>query len=293
MTLFSDEDRKRIFFFTDEDAKYYDLVEELTQPCIGLIHDTMIDLVEYSLGSKRAEAREQQLVVLDPGSGTGAEAFRLLARFDNIHIVAIDFSPAMNQEFRRKFLKRYPRLDFPTKVTLLEEDVFGTTCAPDELIEHLPGLASRDGYDAAVAGFFLHHYSAEQKREFYQRMYESLRPGGVLIHGDLFGFQSRALTRYAHDFGERWIRKQLSNPDAHLREKQGELGAHADRLCREWVAHWNCTHVYHPAERPYPESAVDSGYPCADHESMIRAAGFREIACPFRLWEAGVIWARR
>ena len=96
MNSISDNDKKRVFFYADEDAKYYDIVEALTQPYIDLIHDTMVDLVEYSLTWLRQKPSDRPLYLLDVASGTGAEAFRLLERFDDLRIIAVDFSPPMN-----------------------------------------------------------------------------------------------------------------------------------------------------------------------------------------------------
>ncbi len=289
MTVFSKEDKKRVFFYADKDAKYYDIVEELTQPCIDLIHNTMIDLVEYSIQQKTNIGQAHPITVLVVGSGTGAEAFRLLDRFPSIHIVAVDFSPAMNSEFTRKFSQVYPDVPFSSKVTLIEEDFFEGTCEPRALCGHLTGIMCQDGFDVAVAGFFLHHYTAEKKRFFYQRIYQCLNKEGALIHGDLFSFQSRSLSKYAHQFGERWIRKQLTNPDPPLVEKHNQLGIDAARLCQEWVHHWNHSHIYHPAERPY--AAVTTTY--CSHEEMVLEIGYKEFGFPFRLWEAGILWATK
>lgn len=290
MIAFSDEDKKSVFFYADEDAKYYDIVEELAQPNIDLIHDTMIDLVEFSISQKYPRYMEvdRLVTVLDVGSGTGAEAFRLLDRFPNIHIIAVDFSPSINREFERKFNKSYPDIDFVSKVTLLEEDFFGESCDPSSLKQNLLKNTGQNGFDAVVAGFFLHHYSGEQKQTFYKRVYECLNKGATLIHGDLFSFQSQALSKYAHEFGERWIRKQLSNPDVHLAEKHKKLGSDASRFCQTWIHHWNNTHDYNPAERPFANVSQNE-----NHEQMIIDAGFIELGFPFRLWEAGILWALR
>ncbi len=291
MTAFAEDVRQKVFFYANRDAQYYDLTAELTQPCIHLIHDTMIDLVEYSLTQRGAMPRERAIDVLDVGSGTGAEAFRLLDRSEQVHIVAVDFSAPMNQEFQRKFAERYPGADFASRVTLLEEDIFDDACSPERLLEHIPPDRRSKGFDAVLAGFLLHHYPADYKRDFYARLRKVLCRGGVLVHGDLFTFYSEALTTYAHDFGEHWIRRQFASPDSELVEKMRALGSEAARLCRDWLDHWNNTHIYSPSERPRAPSVVPADADAVSHVEMVEAAGFRESGYPFRLWEAGVLWA--
>ena len=294
MSVISDEDKKKKFFYADEDAKYYDLVEELTQPYIDLIHDTMVGLIEYSLTWKCEKPLGCPFYVLDIASGTGAEAFRLLERFDDIHIViaAVDFSRPMNREFRRKFAERHPDGDFDSCVTLIKDDFFGKTCAPENLMSLLPRDLVPRAFDAVIAGFFLNHYPIETQKEFYRRTHAVLRPDGTLVLCEGMSFESQRLSEFAHDFGEHWIRKQLSNPDEHLRSKYNALGSDAARLRRQWIDHWQNAHIYAPdvtftgSRPPGCEETRPS------HTSMALEAGFQEIGFPFRLWEAGILWAR-
>lgn len=293
MTVFSNEDRRKIFFYADKDAKYYDVVEELTQPHIDLIHDTMIDLAEYSFLWKQPNNEKETYYILDIGSGTGAEAFRAIERFANVHIVAIDFSTAMNRIFRQKFIERHAGATFSSKVTLIEEDFFSDVCRPANLLNNLSIKETFQGFNAVIAGFFLHHYPAHKKIEFYHRAFEFLKTGGVLIHGDLFGYQSKSLSNYSHDFGERWISRQLLTPDEHLIEKKKAIGKAAGRLRKEWLRHWNDTHIYHPAERPYDTAMFSDNLEIMGYEGFVKKAGFLEFGFPFRLWEAGILWAKK
>lgn len=293
MSPISGVDRKKVFFYADEDAKYYDLVEELTQPYIDLVHDTMVDLVEYSLTWKSEKTVKSPFYMLDVASGTGAEAFRLLKRFDDVQIVAVDFSPPMNEEFRRKFNEKYPDNDFASCVTLIEDDFFGKACAPENLISLLPEDLEPCGFDAVIAGFFLNHYPIETQQEFYRRAYATLRPGGTLVLCEGIGFESQRLSEFAHDFGKRWIDKQFSEPDEYLRSKYNALGSDAARLRQQWIDHWQKAHTYVPDITFMSEQSTDCGEASPGLASMAREAGFLEIGFPFRLWEAGIIWATK
>jgi len=289
VSFISDKDKKKVFFYADEDAKYYYLVEELTQPYIDLIHDTMVDLIEYSLTWKCEKLLGRPFYVLNVASGTGAEAFRLLERFDDIHIVTVDFNPPMNREFRRKFNEQYPDCNFASCVTLIEDDFFGEACAPENLISLLPGGLELCGFDAVIAGFFLNHYPIETQQDFYRRVHAVLRPGGALVLCEGIAFESQRLSEFAHDFGDRWIRKQLSEPDANLRSKYNALGSDSARLRRQWIEHWQKAHIY----APDMTFMGDSGKTGPSHASMALEVGFQKIGFPFRLWEAAILWGEK
>lgn len=281
-------EREDVFFYATRDVKYYDLLEELAQPYIDLIHDTMVDLMAYSLrdacGDRYADPR-----VLIIGSGTGAELFRVLDRFPRAQLVAIDFSPQMNAELRRKFTERRPRQDFDRRINLIEADFFSDRCQSEKLLRDLPSRYS-GLFDVVIAGFFLHHYNESTKALFYRRAAALLRAPGFLVHGDLFNFQSDLLSAFAHDFGERWIRKQMSDPDPTLRAKFDAVGSEIHRLREEWITHWNATHQYAPIESAERRtgSAPDLG-----QAAIALREGFSDIGCPFRLWEAAILWARK
>lgn len=294
MSSISEDDRKRVFFYADQDSKYYDMVEALTQPCIDLIHDTMVDLVEYSLTWRREKPSDRPFYVLNVASGTGAEALRLLERFEHIRIIAVDFSPPMNREFRRKFGDRHPDRDFNSLVTLLEEDFFTEACEPSRLKALLPADLEPRAFDAAIASFFLHHYPIETKREFYGRAHALLRPGGVLVMAEPFEFESPTLSGFAHDFGDHWIRKQFHNPDKIMRKRLRALGAEAPRLYKEWTDHRAKTHIYAPeATLTGKHSRRADTARVASHASMAIEAGFDEVGFPLRIWEAGILWAMK
>jgi tRNA (cmo5U34)-methyltransferase len=100
--------------------------------------------------------------ILDLGTGDG----RLLALVRKQHpatdAVAIDFSPAMLDEARKRFAGD------PT-VKVVEHNL-------DAL---LPGLGK---FDAAISSFAIHHLMHERKKELYAEVYRLLNPGGVFCN---------------------------------------------------------------------------------------------------------------
>ena len=275
----NDLTKEKIFFYaTKEEAEVYDIIEEMTQPLMGFIHDTMVDLIRYSLGKS---TNELDLCVLDIGSGTGAEALRILSKYQNVKIVAVDFSKYMNIIFENK-LKDIV-LD-NSEVMILEEDFLCDKCNANHLLNQLYSISENKSYDIIITGFMFHHYTVEQKINAYKRMFKVLRKGGILIHGDLFSYQSKELTSFSHDFGEEWIRKQFTYPSQELVSRFEKIKHIASKLKEEWIEHWNNYHILNPVKK------VEDNI---SHTEMLEMAGFCEIECPFRLWEVGIIWAKK
>jgi hypothetical protein len=120
-----------------------------------------------------------------------------------------------------------------------------------------------------------------------------LRPGGVLVLGDLFSFQSKGLNKLAFDADDRWLRKQFHDPDEPLRPKLQALGKAAPRLYKEWVEHRARFHVCVPDLLLVSPTSSSERLSSPSHASMVLDAGFVEVGLPFRLWETGILWARR
>jgi tRNA (cmo5U34)-methyltransferase len=100
--------------------------------------------------------------ILDLGTGDG----RLLALVRREHpdteAVAVDFSPAMLEEVRKRF----------------EEDSRVKVVAHN-LDDPLPSLGK---FDAVISSFAIHHVVHERKRSLYEEIYGLLNPGGVFCN---------------------------------------------------------------------------------------------------------------
>ena len=124
------------------------------------LYDELIPEVARALAYARRPVRQ----IVDLGVGTGALAGACLAQVRGSRVWGIDADTAMMQVARKRLGRRMSR------VTLIEGSFLDVP---------LPAC------DAIVASYSLHHIrSSRQKRSFYRRCYESLRPGGVLVSGD-------------------------------------------------------------------------------------------------------------
>jgi tRNA (cmo5U34)-methyltransferase len=105
--------------------------------------------------------------ILDLGTGDG-RLLRLVVKelaqrgSSDIEAVAVDFSPTMLQEARKRF-------GGSSRVTVIEHN-----------LDHpLPEVGM---FDAVVSSFAIHHLVHERKRELYTEIFGRLNPGGVFCN---------------------------------------------------------------------------------------------------------------
>lgn len=107
---------------------------------------------------------DNELRVVDLGSGTGAVALQVKRRFPKARITCIDFSSKMLDLARRRLV-----------------DCEGLRFIEADLTDY----QFVENYDVAVSSLALHHIREEdQKRDLYGRIYAALVPGGVFWNAD-------------------------------------------------------------------------------------------------------------
>jgi tRNA (cmo5U34)-methyltransferase len=101
--------------------------------------------------------------IIDLGCGTGTVAHAILNAFPNAEITCLDLAENMIAMAQAK-LARYRRVRY----VVGDFSAFGGE------------------YDAVVSSLALHHLATdEDKRRFYHRIFDGLRPGGVFYNGDV------------------------------------------------------------------------------------------------------------
>lgn len=101
--------------------------------------------------------------LLDIGCGTGLELEAIFRRFPDLRVTGIDLSSDMLAKAKEKFAAR--------NFQAIEADYF----------EHpFPS----ETYDAALSFETLHHFPYEKKGKIYEKLYQTLKPGGYYIECD-------------------------------------------------------------------------------------------------------------
>lgn len=100
--------------------------------------------------------------ILDLGTGDGRLLALVRAPHQETTALALDFSPTMLEEARRRFAH-------DPRVEVIEHD----------LDSSLPELGK---FDAVVSSFAIHHLVHERKRELYREIYAALNAGGIFCN---------------------------------------------------------------------------------------------------------------
>lgn len=133
---------------------------------VGIYDDHMMNEVE---GCREGYLQMARLVpqttetLLDLGCGTGLELEAIWARNPEISVTGIDLTGAMLERLKQKYPER--------QVTLIEADYMAYDFGNGK-------------YDAAVSFETLHHFTQEEKRGLYEKIWRALKMGGCYIECD-------------------------------------------------------------------------------------------------------------
>ncbi|MGC0362483.1 SAM-dependent methyltransferase [Rhodococcus sp. 27YEA15] len=130
--------------------------------------DVILDTLEL-------HCAENPFTVVDLACGPGSLGVRILDRFTDASVIGIDHDPMLLELARRSTTR------FDDRLTLLDADLLDTNWA--------------DAIDvpvhAMVSTTALHWLLPHQLVELYRQVCDVLTPGGVLLNGDHFRFDSR------------------------------------------------------------------------------------------------------
>jgi tRNA (cmo5U34)-methyltransferase len=170
--------------------------------------------------------------VIDLGSGTGALGAAILTAHPTARVKLVDIDPAMLEAARARVSE------------------FG---ARAELV-HASFDAALPACDAVVASLALHHVpELERKRALYKRIFEALRPGGVLVVADAVVHEDGPEREASFRVWSAWM------------ASYGIPQSEADALFAKWAGE-------------------DRYYPLAMELRMIADAGFERPEC---FWKYG------
>ena len=113
-------------------------------------------------------------------------------------------------------------------------------------------------------------------------MYEILAPGGLLLNADLFSYADAAMSRTTLEFDLTWMKYKFASSSDEV--TNGTPPARRQLLLKKWIEH------YRTANRLEP---LEDGRRSPGHLSMLRTAGFKRAAVPYRLSLSGIVLAEK
>jgi tRNA (cmo5U34)-methyltransferase len=133
-------------------------------------HEMILSMLPFSLPF----SPQTSMRVLELGVGTGNLTQKLLDRFPRVTAVGYDLSGEMLARARAKLAVAGER------VQLHQGDI--------------SKVAFEGPFDAVISAIAVHHVPPPDKPALFQRLYDVLRPGGVLVLGDAFQAATPALS---------------------------------------------------------------------------------------------------
>lgn len=137
----------------------------------GIFDEIILKVIPYypemieALGAALPFPADQSLTICDLGVGTGAVSARVLQSYPEARLICVDIAPNMLIEAQRK-------LGPQAEAEYIEADFYRFEF-PEQV-------------DAVVSSLALHHLETDDdKRGFYQKIYQALKPGGVFVNADV------------------------------------------------------------------------------------------------------------
>lgn len=183
--------------------------------------------------------------ILELGCGTGELSLKILHRYPEVQIVALDYSPRMLQLAQQKI----ESAGYSGRWTRIQADFGDWANYPEKL-----GIGI--GFDACVSSLAIHHLTHEMKFKLFQRIRASLNSEGVFWNADPILPEFPALAAVYQAVREEWATQQGTT----LAEIRAKIGK----------------------SLPYGYSYPDQLATLDAHLQMLTEAGFKTVAV---LWK--------
>jgi tRNA (cmo5U34)-methyltransferase len=191
---------------------------------------------------------------LDLGCGDGTLAKAVLNRFPNAEAVLVDFSEPMLAAARERLID--------VSCSVVRAD-FGT---PDWIGQ----IADRAPFDAVVSGYAIHHQPDDRKKTLYGEIFGLLAPGGMFVNVEHVSPVSPAVSALSDELF-------IHTLTAHNRSLGGQKTR--EQIASDYVRR--------------PDKAANILAPVEDQCAWLRAQGFVDVDCFFKVFELAVFGGRR
>jgi tRNA (cmo5U34)-methyltransferase len=183
--------------------------------------------------------------ILELGCGTGELSLKILQRFPDAQVIALDYSPRMLQFAETKITAA----GYQHRWTGMEADFGEWADNPSKL-----GIGSE--FDACVSSLAIHHLDDQMKLKLFQQIATSLIQGGYFWNADPVLPESPTLAEVYKAAREEWATQQ----GVPLTEVRAKLGT-------------SSTQGY---------SSQDQLATLETHLHMLTASGFNTVAVPWK-----------
>lgn len=187
--------------------------------------------------------------ILDLGTGDGILLATALEAWPEARGVALDFSPLMLEEARRRLAK------FGKRAQTVEADLQ----SPD-WVKRVKGP-----FDALLSSLAIHHLTHERKRSLYSEIYQLTAEGGVFINVEHVSSSTASVEEIFNDA-----------MTEHLYERRREKGESvtAEQVRRDFL------------ERP--DRAANILAPVEEQCQWLREIGFKDVDCFWKYFELAI-----
>ncbi|MFX1340128.1 MAG: methyltransferase domain-containing protein [Promethearchaeota archaeon] len=144
--------------------------------------------------------KNENIDVIDLGCGTGTLSLRIREVFPNAKITCMDMTKNMLEMAKLK-LSKYENIEF--------------------ILENFYTFNFNKKYNVVISSFALHHLiTAQDKKNFYQKIYNSLKIGGCFYNLDIIIGSNDEIQKFYMKKWEGFLRQHLSEEKIEKNFKQ-------------------------------------------------------------------------
>jgi tRNA (cmo5U34)-methyltransferase len=174
-----------IYRHFSENVNDYDTVADAVVMRNNELHEQLVGSLPFGKNDK--------IRVLDLGCGTGHGMRLVLERFPNAAVTGIDFQKKMIAKSRQNLS------GYADRVELVEDDFnyvdFGGK------------------YDAVISAVAIHNSTHEQKKELFEKVFNSLGGNGPFANADFAEGENSVINGHYRSIYRRYMEERLSGPE--------------------------------------------------------------------------------
>ncbi len=154
-----------------ERVKTYDIDMDVMHPLRHKMIEIILDILPFD--------QDAALNVMDLGAGTGFFSARVLERFPNSKVTAIDGAEAMVDIAADRLGSLTDRLNWV---------IADFRQLPAETL-------AADSYDLVISSYALHHLNADEKLALLKQVVSAIKPGGWFFNADIAVSENESIER--------------------------------------------------------------------------------------------------